>query len=393
MSWVCSSCQAVREKPEKRLPSGWKRRAEEVLCDTCWSKRYILRAIAIPIAFPVECDWQELRSALNECWKATTQASNWMMTELYTRDARPTGQERMPPMARIYLYPETRARFPQLPSQTCAALEQAVQKKYRAARYKLIWTSQVSLPMYRYPTPFPVPNQGWAVAIQEERVVVSTRIGEKRYQFRLRGGPGFRRQRKSIESIISGEAVQGELALYQQNKDIMVKMVAWLPRHANAQRQRDQRSGTLSVRTDADSLLAGLNAKGEKVWMYHGDQILRWSAEHRKQLRRWSDDSGAEQRRVSSFADRRAAATRKYYNRMSTAAKEVAAMLTGYAARHKFAIVRYDDSNTSYCEGFPWFALRERIKTNLDELRIEFEQVSVEAAPEVAQPLADDVTT
>jgi hypothetical protein len=383
MSWSCCTCQSVRQKPQNRLPAGWKRREEQVYCETCWSKEYVMRTITFPVSSPVDCDWDELCMALREMWAATTQASNWMMTELYARDVRRNGEEKMPPMARVYLYPETRARFPQLPSQTCASLEKAAQKKYRAVRRKLIWQCAVSLPTCRYPTPFPIPNQGWSVEIKEERIVVSVPIGEKRYKVQLCGGPGFHRQREAVNKIISGAAVQGELALYEQGKYIMCKIVAWLPRpepeviltwpRDTGQPVRQiERAGILMARTGPEGLLVALNGKDEKLWQYHGDHIVRWSAEHRNQLRRWADDTKAEERPVPSFAVRRQNAAAKYRHRMQTAVKEVARMLVSYAGRRKFASIRYDDDDTSYCEGFPWFALRERIKVNCDELGIDF---------------------
>jgi hypothetical protein len=88
-------------------------------------------------------------------WAASTQASNWILTELYARDARRTGkEEKLPPMPKIYLYPELRERFPELPSQAVASLENTVKAKYRAKRYETIWTAKSSLPVYRYPAIF-----------------------------------------------------------------------------------------------------------------------------------------------------------------------------------------------------------------------------------------------
>src|SRR5579864_8435978 len=149
--WRCADCQAPRSKPEKRLPRGWKRLGETVYCDGCWRKRYLLRAVIIPVAGPVDGSWDQLREGLRKMWRMTTQASNWMVTELFTHDAkRAPGDAKMPPMARQYLYPEARKRFPDLPSQSIAALEQAVQSKYRAFRYQTIWTCERSLPTFRY---------------------------------------------------------------------------------------------------------------------------------------------------------------------------------------------------------------------------------------------------
>src|SRR5450755_1137013 len=58
--WTCSQCQAVRTKPEKRMPSGWKRRSADIFCDACWGKRYVLRAITVPVVAPVDMKWEEL---------------------------------------------------------------------------------------------------------------------------------------------------------------------------------------------------------------------------------------------------------------------------------------------------------------------------------------------
>jgi hypothetical protein len=385
---VCTGCGIKRDKPAPpRSPKGWKRHGQDVYCADCWRKSYILRAITIPISSPCDCDWNQLNSALREMWTATTQASNWMMTELYARDERRNGESKMPPMGRVYLYPETRARFPQLPSQTAAGLEKAVKGKYLAIRKQTIWSCTASLPTYRYPTPFPVPGQGWSVAIEEERLVVSVRIGDKRYSLRLRGGAkgrlakSFSHQRRAVEQIICGEAIRGELALYRKGDDLMCKMVAWLPRDEHAQRQRAQHSGVLRVRTDTESLIIALNEKDERLWVYHADHLRRWVAEHRLMLERWSDDMKAEHRPVPPFAERRENAVRKQNHRMTSACHEVAAMIAGYAARRKFAEVHYDDSNHGFCEQFPWFRLRQLLAEKLDAVGIELKLASDEVVP------------
>src|SRR5450755_2874047 len=149
---------------------------------------------------------------------------------------------------------------------------------------------QSSLPVYRYPAPFAVPNQGWPLTLENERPVVSVRLGERRVGLRLKGSPRFHRQLGALRAIESGTAVQGELDLYQRGDDVLCKMVAWLPRDPGPK----ERVGTLFVRTTADAMIVALDRKGEKLWNYHGEQIPRWSAEHRKQLQRWADDSKAE---------------------------------------------------------------------------------------------------
>src|SRR5215467_11038424 len=90
IAWKCPGCTAARAKPEKRLPKAWKRLADQIFCEACWQKRYMLRAIAIPVGSPLDQDWQTFRKNLREMWQLTTQASNWMMTQCYSHDVRRT---------------------------------------------------------------------------------------------------------------------------------------------------------------------------------------------------------------------------------------------------------------------------------------------------------------
>jgi hypothetical protein len=132
-------------------------------CRNCWAQRYYLRAITMMVAEPLDATWEELRTVLITMWRATTQASNWMMTQFYAGDVRrDLSTEKLAPMPSMYLYPQARVLFPSLPSQTVAALEQACRGKYRSFRRRLLWTFATALPTYRYPTPFPVHNQSWS---------------------------------------------------------------------------------------------------------------------------------------------------------------------------------------------------------------------------------------
>jgi len=95
-------------------------------------------------------------------------------------------------------------------------LNELAQQKYRALRYAIVWTSSSALPTYRYPTQFPIPNQGWTLSIEEERPVVSLQIGPQRIRLRLKTGSKFRRQYRQIQQILEGDAVGGEAAIYQR---------------------------------------------------------------------------------------------------------------------------------------------------------------------------------
>jgi hypothetical protein len=77
---------------------------------------------------------------------------NWMMTELYTRDARRGGQERITPIARGSLACR-RGRWPALSRVSSGSIGRCGS---RCCEPPLL-----SLPTHRYPTPFPVPSQAW----------------------------------------------------------------------------------------------------------------------------------------------------------------------------------------------------------------------------------------
>lgn len=382
---ACEYCG--RAAKTTRLPTGWKRHQGRVACDRCWGERYLLRAVTMPVAAPLDQSWEETRSALKAMWVETTRAANWMATELYARDVRrETGMQKMPPMIPVYLYPELRREFPALPAQTVSALEHTAQRKYRARRYDVIWTRDAALPTCRYPVPFPVHNQSWHATFDEgDRPVVSVRLGEKRVRLRLKSGAQFRRQLEAFRAMAGGGALAGELAIYPAGAAILVKMVAWLARPARA----IGRAGVLAVATRADKLLVAVNSKDELLWNYNGDHLGRWVREHRRQLDRWSEDSKFENRPVPSFAARRTASVDRFHRRMASAVHEISAQLAGYAARRHFETVSYDDQEHGFCEQFPWFRLRALLAEKLDREGI---QLLLKVAGDPAkEPLAGEL--
>ena len=379
----CSVCQAEKDAGS-RLPRGWKRFKDQIYCEKCWNERFLLRAIVIPIASPIDVTWKELNTLLNEMFQLTTQASNWMVTELVRRDLRRTpDQTKIPPMPKVYLYPEARVMFPRIPSQSVASLEQAVQRKYRKKRYDVIWKSSAALPSFRYPQPFPVHNQSWSPAIVEDRPQVTFRIADRRVTVRLKGGFRYQRQLGAFRSMCLGDALCGELAFYRSSVDLFCKMVAWLPRH-----ETQKKSGCLYVRTAPDALLIAANQKDETLWRYNADQVRRWTKEYEVQRQRWSVDRKAEERPIASFNQRSQAAAQKYYHRLQKAAEQTAAYLSGYARRRRFETIEFNDSQRSYCPNFQWAELRSRIEALCEENGIEF-RASSELPKGTSSPLAE----
>jgi len=287
----------------------------------------IPRTVTMPVAEPLSGSWKELRDALGEMWAMSTQAANWLMRELYARDARRDGGvAKMPKYEYTYLYPELREHYPQLPSQTAASLIQTVTRKYKSVRYQVIWTSAVSLPTFRYPMPFPVHNQSWKCYFDPgNRPIVYPRIADKRWELRLRGGPRYRRQIAAFRQMAEGEAdsiKRGELAIYRNHDgEILCKMVGHFPKpnvSATA-------TGVLRLRTDHERLFVALDDKDERIWNLNFDHVKRWIAEYADTLQRLREDRKAEQRLHPFFESRQQAIVEKHRNRMKSAIQEVAA--------------------------------------------------------------------
>lgn len=388
MTYRCSDCGKTKEA--NRPPMGWKHVGAEYYCRDCWCKRCVLRAITVPVVEPMNGIWKDLRAELSDMWRATTQASNWMMTEMYTRDTRRNGQEKMPAMERQYLYPEVRGKWPELPPQSVCSLEQAVQRKYRARRFDTIWTCDSSLPTFRYPQPFPVHNQSWSVAFGSgNRPIITARIGDRYWDLRLKGGSRYRRQLAAVRQMANGAATRGEAAFYRvgefPDQKIMCKMVAWLPRT----KPIADLDGTLFVRTGDDCLLRALDIKGNRVWIENADHVRRWVAEYRRTMQRLREDRKLEQRPVPKFKHHQDEIVQKQRHRIDSTVKEVAHHLTEFALRRKYAAIQYNDDNKGFAESFPYFAMRERIKTNLNEYGIRFEHASADVMPQEADSLAE----
>ena len=163
----CSRCgqgkDAKAGKQGAKLPRGWKRREDEIICPACWSKAFVLRALTMPVAGPHgDLDWPGLRESLSGAWRDATSLANWAITELAKADViRRPDMDKMPPAPQPYLYPGARVRCPQMDPQSVVSLLHAVEGKYRATRYDVLWRGAASLPNFRYPMPYPVNAQGW----------------------------------------------------------------------------------------------------------------------------------------------------------------------------------------------------------------------------------------
>lgn len=398
---VCWHCG--KEAPA-RLGNGWHDFQDKLWCPEIWRESFVLRAVTVPIRGPEDKHgWPALREELKTAWRATTRLANWTVRELAKADVvRTPEMTKLPKAPRLYLYPGAKDVSPELPSASVIAVQHAVEGRYREKRYGLLWTCSESFPTFRYPQPLPVHNKGWSAFFDKGGtpcVSVGLTKGESRTVLRLRSGREFRRQLGDIRQIVEGKAKQGQLEILERSvgggshrrqmtstTQVFVKIVGYFPR-----REARERDGALVVTTTAESLLVAIGPDSDKLWSIHGDQlkrleaeVARHSVEHPAQLQRWADDSKMElrhrRRRRLPWRERRERASRKFHDRMNTAAAQLAAMVVGYADRRRYAAVVWMPSDERFVESFCWYRLETEMANRCAALGITFEKRT--SAPE-----------
>lgn len=402
---ICDICGVKTKTKSQRIPSGWKR-ADRLYCCSCWNEAYTLKAITIPVVRPLGdgVGWPELREALRCAWSQSTACTNWMFSQLLTRDElRQPHHEKLAKLPKIYLYPDAREAFPNLPSRTVASLEQAIKRKYLKKRYNIVWLGSESLPSARYPQPFVAHNQAWSPSYESAGkssgdpvpCVSVALLGKDRFLLQLRGGREFRRQLRDFDALVEERAIKGELCIMRKrvggsgtdhgngtaHRDsggqtvhtrVMLKMVGWFPRIEKCQ------GGLLHLRTDAGCFLLALDNKSQRIRTWNADQLRRWNKEHQTRIQRWSEDQKCEQRPVASFQSRREMATRKYRNRIESFHKEIAAQVVGVCRRMRYGAVMLDTSCRTYMPRFDWSGFETVLFAKLNEYDIPLDVRAVE---------------
>lgn len=404
----CLHCHKSTDKA--RLPVGWHRDpAGNPHCGKCWSKAYVLRAVTIPVAGPMDSEWSELREAVKTCWRTATRLSNWATTACAKADITRTPEmKKLPKMPKphdkgIYRLALNQGVDMGADSQSAASILRLAETRYRAKRYESVWLANTSLANYRYPMPYPCHNASWqAVMGDDGQAMVNLRLNGRRWLLRLRGGQEFRRQLAAHKQLAEGVAVRGELAILEQRgtkkgdnrpgmkgRDsggqkkyghLMVKMVGYFPRVP----RRELLKGTLMVTTSPFSMIDAVDGKDNKLFTINGDHVRRWQVAHSAQLERWSEDSKLEERRrkAASFASRRERACLTFNRRMNTAADQIAAQVVNYAKRRRFAEVRWCPTDARMVKKFRWYRLATRMATLCNEYGIEFQNLAKEEKDE-----------
>lgn len=368
----CRAVPAMRASGGAWLPRGWRRIGDAALCPTCLRHEYVLRAVTVPIAGPLEATWAELGATLREAWGATTAAANWMVTELYARDIRRDGTlTHLPPMRRVTLYPAARANFPSLAPIHLTSIIQQVERTYREQRYELLWTGRRSLALHRYPVPMPLHAQGWRLHPpdpQNGSMVLDVRLGESWSALRLQAGPRFRRQARELRALQSGLALSQTGALYairshigdhrhqETAQRVMVKLMGWFP-IARAMGTR-----RLVVSTAISDLFL-LRVDGRLVETVHGDELRRVIGSY-------------ETRRARADNKLAVAHRAKQAHRIQSVCQQHAAHVAHLARVHHCGVVEYEDEERGFCDPCPWTKLRLWLQSAVERQGIVFTYAS-----------------
>lgn len=378
---TCDGCRRSVEKT--RLPRGWHTHAG-TWCGDCWKRRFVMRAITIPVAMPVGTSWADLRPLLRDCWAEATALSNWAVRQLYAADVERSAASgaKMPKMPRVYLYGlwneqyDRRAWWSGAANQALSVMTHA-ERRYLKARYEVIWRRGAALPTYRYPTPFPVARSSWSTICDSQGVSVSVALPGGRVSLALRGGAGFRRQLALLRRVDAGDLLAGECALYErrieggQKSRLMFKAAVWVP---VAEGTRDGERA-MTIRTTKGALLSATVAGREDPWTINADRIFERIAAHACYRLRMSEDLKYEKRWPArmrkQMAEDLARRCTKHNSRVDAFVHEVSAMAIAFAARQAVTRIDYDDTERRSVS-FPWYALKQRLRDKSAQRGIEF---------------------
>lgn len=374
--YTCETCGSIKTGKKTRtgsfgIPMKWKSKDGSVFCNACWKVSYRLRAVTLPVAEPVGMTWDETRKHLQNVWRQSTQLANACVLTLMKAEPFCKYGDKLAPKPKVYLYPLRASMGLSINSSSAGCVTQAVQKKYNEQRFDLLVKGCIAPPVYRYPYPYPVHNSSWKLREHEGSFYVALPLDGIRVEFRLKSG-GRHRQISAMQSLIRGDAKQGELAIYarrvQNDVTTFIKMVMYLPNNV----RKSERKNVMTVRSDEKRLVVAtlegreipINFNEDNLRSHiigHGIAIKRM-AEDYKRNRRFGGDKRLYGQNVKAMCDRQ-------HSRLQNAVHEISATLTKHAEKENVQTVVWSAEDKGYCR-FPWFALKKTLTDKLSAVGI-----------------------
>lgn len=402
-----------------RLPKGWKKIGGQIYSPEAKKSLYCPRSIRVPVASVVEgydppnwsvercrLGWQSFRLAVKEASLTAAQIGNAMMFELARLDSLPLEEgekgRKLPkwPLAtkEVWkrLYSVGREQFPEFDSQSLAAIRQRAWRRYnnpRSGRFQIRVLGTASLPTFRDGIPVPLPARDCKLWFGDsKKPFLRFRLGGQRFTVRLRGGFRFSRQIAALKKAAADPALRGEVSLClrkvgdshhnglatraqpganAKKTEVIAATSVLLPRDKG-----ERTDSALIVKTCKDRLWQVLCAGREEHWDFNEDQAKGWVIAHRARLFRICQDRRFERQRPrkerAGLDGLTADQAKKYDDRFRDWCHKAERMLVNFARRQKCGRIQYDDSETGFCPGLPWFKLRSMIEQKCSEFSVGF---------------------
>lgn len=341
----------------------------------------VTRTLTVPIIKPLQGrTWDELGDAIRARWQESTEAANVVISELYAADmrAKETVGE-LPDMTKINTYQKIVALVPDMPSGSASAIDRIVRRKYTSKNskgHRVRWaaiTGTASLPSFRYPMPYPIRAQDWKIAEIDGDIVVDLPLGRitkgklDRFICVLPStGRKWARPGRILRQIVAGEINARDIKIVEMRGDGKNKPGVAIAYDMPVVEK--DRSGSLNVRTDGESLVIANVEGDDRIWKYHNDRLPSLIAAHRRRLARWSDDRKFEDRSTRQSVTKH---SRKRVDKQSDivgdALHQASARIVGFADRRNVAEIIYDDTDQSWCESLPYHRLKTLIKEKAEQ--------------------------
>lgn len=393
-------CGCGTEKAAKRLPQGWKDiPGEGATCAACVKGAWVVRSVRLQVK---AVEGEDYRGRFFEpflaAWRLSTDLANWAQAELLRHDCR-----RLPEMTRLPAYvplnlyrrwnevcpAEIRTAWTGA-TQAAAAILRAVEAKWKATRYEVLWLGKSSACTYRHPYPAVVPGQAVELAWVDHpggRYPTANLIlpGHGRIVLRVDQGRDWRRQLRDFDALVTGTGIQGDVKVCGDVANGKLSGVKLMVAGRFRRRATEPGGVTAIVRTTELSLLTVEVPNRDEFVVYRPDLIGHVAAHERYRDQRSVDlkyEKRWPARQRKRFVEGGQAANTKYANRLDTITKQVAASVVGYCRRNRVDAIVYDDTHQTYVRNYRYCALRERVRQNCESAGIRFqtlEEASVES--------------
>lgn len=391
----CAICAIERETATPR-PHGWKAFLNgQLVCNRCLATRFHMRAVRFPIQFLPDAPrseaerasyYQRFHEDLKFCFRNGTRAKNLMVGMMFSHDVASAEDGQLPDRYRgPDPYTLINDRFGDAfvgQKGTLSSLARVVYRTYIRCRQKVLYGEE-SLPIYRFPQPWPIRRQNWEPfgpeLTEDGAPMVTLLVNGNRYRAVLRVR-GFERQLASYERILANRAVPCELNIslgrnpanrgvtffrrgqggQRHRYPIIVTLATYLPFNGE---QRGQTTGVLKVQTTRDHLLRAAMPGDNRCWELNRDDIARLIMTHRDDTRRLSEDAKAERSLRRQARGKREERCRRHGEKMATIIHQCAAAVVNYAVRRRVSRIVYDDQIACLkFPSFPYYRLGELIE-------------------------------